>query len=96
MGKPASVDSNAVPTSILKPAKTNPKQIRIASWNIRRGLLIREEELKSIIKTNNLGVIFLVETDSNSVNNETDYKLPGFKTIVQKKNKKPTSLGLSA
>ena len=33
----------------------------------------------------NLGVIFLVETDTNSVNIELDYKLPGFKTIVQNK-----------
>ena len=59
--------------------------VNICAWNIRRGLLIREEELKLIIKSNKLGVIFLVETDTNSVNSETDYKLPGFKTIVQTK-----------
>ena len=33
-------------------------------------------------------MVFLVETDSNSVNNETDYKLPGFKTVIQKKEHK--------
>ena len=65
--------------------------MNVCSWNIRRGLLIREEELKDIIKTNNLDVIFLVETDTTSVSVENDYKLPGLKTLIQNKEN-PTDL----
>ena len=61
------------------------KKIGIGSWNIRRGLIIREQELKDIIKTNSLNIIFLTETDTTSVNAETVFKIPGFKTIVQLK-----------
>ena len=67
------------------------KTVNVCSWNIRRGLLIREEELKDIIKTNNLDVIFLVETDTTSVSVENDYKLPGLKTLIQNKEN-PTDL----
>jgi hypothetical protein len=65
--------------------KTTKKGVNVCSSNIRRGLLIREEELKSIIKSNSLDVIFLVETDTNSVNSETDYKILGFRTLIQMK-----------
>ena len=30
-------------------------------------------------------MIFLVETDTVAVNKDTDYKIPGFKTIIQNK-----------
>jgi hypothetical protein len=30
--------------------------VNICAWNIRRGLLIREEELKLIIKSNKIGM----------------------------------------
>ena len=60
-------------------------QIRLCSWNIRRGLVIREAELKSMISTYDLNILFLVETDTLAVNTELDYKIPGYKTIVQHK-----------
>ena len=41
--------------------------------------------LKAIIKVNELGVIFLVETDNTAVITESDYIIPGFKTIIQTK-----------
>ena len=71
-------------------------QITVCSWNIRRGLLIREEELKALIKTKGIDVFFLVETDSNTVNDESDYQIEGFKTLVQKKRKNPIAQELSA
>ena len=59
----------------------------MGSWNIRRGLIIREQELEDIVKLNALNIIFLTETDTNAVNTDKDFKIPGFKTIVQlKKN----------
>ena len=47
--------------------------------------MIREQELRDIIKSNNPNVIFLVETHSYAVNSESDYKITGFMTLVQSK-----------
>ena len=87
MGKPKPMDSVPILNHNNKKdqQKTTKKGVNVCSWNIRRGLLIREEELKSIIKSNSLNVIFLVETDTNSVNTETDYKILGFRTLIQMK-----------
>ena len=89
MGKPKPVD----PNSVLNPVQNKPpaqnSQVRICSWNIRRGLVIREPELKQMISTYSLNIIFLVETDTCAVNEENDYRIPGFKTLVQ--NKKDTT-----
>ena len=64
----------------------NPnKEMNICSWNIRRGLVVREAELKQMTRTNSLNIIFLVETDTNAVNTENDYQIQGFKTLVQNK-----------
>ena len=60
-------------------------KINVCSWNIRRGLAIREQELTNIIKINQINMIFLVETDTSAINNENDYSIQGFKTIIQKK-----------
>jgi hypothetical protein len=65
------------------------QEINIGCWNIRRGLVIREQELMEIIKDNSLDLVFLTETDTTAVNNENDYRITGFKTLVQ--NKKDTS-----
>ena len=85
--------TNHKPVNKHQPAigKTDQNQkisntgLNVCSWNIRRGLVIRESELKNIIHTNSLGLIFLVETDTYAINQEEDYQIPGFKTLVQKK-----------
>lgn len=69
--------------------RKNNQEINVGCWNIRRGLVIREKELMEIIKENSLDIVFLTETDTSSVNNENDYLIAGFKTLVQ--NKKETS-----
>ena len=51
--------------------------------------MIREPELKQMISAHSLNIIFLVETDTCAVNEENDYRIPGFKTLVQ--NKKETT-----
>ena len=55
---------------------------------------MREAELTSIIQQNKLNLVFLVETDTNAVNNEADYKIKGFKTVIQNKNEesRPTRI----
>ena len=62
------------------------KTVNICAWNIRRGLVIREEEIKSLVRLNSLNIVFLVETDTSAINSETDYRIPGFKTLIQKKD----------
>ena len=52
-------------------------------------LIIREYELRNLTRTNNIIIIFLVETDTNSVNKEEDYTIPCFKRVIQNK-KSPT------
>ena len=79
------MDSNPNVKSLNNPRSLKSTQIRICSWNIRKGLILREEELKSIIQQNKLNIVFLVETDTNAVNNETDFKIRGFKTVIQNK-----------
>ena len=90
---------NSIP--VLNPASKKPeinpptqKNINICSWNIRRGLIIRELELREMIKKSSVNIIFLVETDTVAVNDESDYKIQGFKTLVQtkKNNTLPTRI----
>ena len=42
----------------------------------------------NLITQNSINIIFLVETDTLAVNSEEDYKLQGFKTIIQNKKDK--------
>ena len=51
------------------------KETTIVSWNIRRGLVKREKEIMSLITQNNVNILFLVETDTVSINSEEDYKI---------------------
>ena len=83
------MDPITVPTPLLDRTLNNAS-INICCWNIRRGLLIREPELKEIIAQNKINIIYLVETDTTSIVSEADFKIPGFKTIVQKKKDSPT------
>ena len=83
MGESTPVDPVPNTTTILNPTKQ--KTIIVSSWNIRRGLVIREQELREIIKENSINVVFLVETDTHAINSELDYQVKGFKTVIQTK-----------
>ena len=90
MGKPEPMAAIPIPIPVLTHQGPQPRdlggdKIGVGCWNIRRGLLIREQELKEIIKSSSLNIIFLTETDTTWVNSDTDYKINGFKTIVQLK-----------
>ena len=60
------------------------QQLKICSWNIRRGLIKRELELKNILKSEKVNIMFLVETDLTMLNGKEDYKIEGYETILQK------------
>ena len=62
------------------------QQLKICSWNIRRGLIKRELELKNILKTEKVNIMFLVETDLTMLNGKEDYKIEGYETILQKRD----------
>ena len=71
--------------------KTQPwklqQMLKICSWNIRRGLLKRELELKDMLNSEKLNIMFLVETDTKMLHGKNDYKIEGYETILQKTNK---------
>ena len=72
--------------------KSEPKpELKVGCWNIRRGLIKRELEMTEIMKTNQINLMFLVETDTMMVQTEEDYYIKGYKTIVQKKDPKEKS-----
>ena len=79
------MDPITIPATVL-----NKKQVRVCSWNIRRGLILREQEIINLIKQNSINILFLVETDTNEVNVDTDYTIQGFKTIIQNKKDSQT------
>ena len=58
-----------------------------ATWNIHRGLITREMELKNFLCEENIDVVFLTETDSRRLLKIDSYSIPGFKTIQPQKEK---------
>ena len=56
--------------------------LKCSTWNIRRGLLTREAELRNLLILENIDVIFLTETDTRNLSNEDSYVIQGYKTIL--------------
>jgi exonuclease III len=98
MGKSKPLDSITNPT--LNPEqkpepKPEPRQehkteskkrrLNIATWNIRRGLVTRENELVDLLTTEEIDVIFITETDVRR-GNVSGYKIAGFTTHLQNCN----------
>ena len=59
--------------------------LKVCSWNISRGLIKREQEIKELINKHELNITFLVEADNSEIEEEKDYKLKGLTTIVPMK-----------
>ena len=62
--------------------------MKVCCWNIRRGLLKREHEIKNLLTEEDLDVLFLVETDTYAILEEGDYKVTGYKTVFPLKEEK--------
>ena len=62
-----------------------PQKIKCACWNVRRGLIKQELEVKSILKEERIDIMFLVEVDTNLIKIKTDFILAGYETVVQKR-----------
>ena len=79
--------SNSVYGSVPKTQPWEMHQLlKICSWNIRRGLIKRELELKDMLNSEKLNIMFLVETDTKLSNGKSDYKIEGYATVLQKTN----------
>ena len=51
------------------------------TWNIRRGLITREKELKEILNKESIDIAFITETDTTLLAKEENYLITGYKTI---------------
>ena len=64
-----------------------PKQsifqsIKCCTWNIKHGLIKREQELKIFLEQEKIDIIFLTETDTKAIQKESDYQIKGFETFL--------------
>ena len=55
--------------------------IKQACWNIRRGLVKRELEIKNLLQTHELKLLFLVETDTDMIKEEKEYQFPAMHSL---------------
>ena len=76
-------------------AGKGPKNMRIATWNVRRGLVKRENEIKSMLEEEDLDILFLTETDSLKQNVIT-YNMKGYKTYLQATNEENNLVRIAA
>jgi hypothetical protein len=60
--------------------------LKICSWNIRRGLMKRELELKDMFNSEKLNIMFLVIIYTKLPNGKSDYKIEGYATVLHKTN----------
>ena len=65
-------------------------------WNIRRGLIKHETEIKQLLNEEKMTIMFLVETDTKMIRTPEEYKLEGFITILQKKDEQDENLRIIA
>ena len=65
----------------------HPMELRSGCWNIKRGLIKREHEIIELIKSQNLDLLFLVETDSTMIMEEKDYKIKAYHTVFPVRKK---------
>ena len=68
--------------NVPQTSEREKRQLKIGTWNVRRGLITRDIEIKELMKSENIDVMFLTETDTKQINAEK-YKLVGFNTIAQ-------------
>ena len=48
-------------------SKPDNQDLKICCWNIRKGLVKRETELKMLLAEENIDVLFLTETDTKAI-----------------------------
>ena len=51
------------------------ENLKIGSWNIKRGLVTKENEIKLLLKTEKFDILFLNETDTKQILSKKDYQI---------------------
>ena len=72
--------------------KSTLNDLTICSWNIKKGLIKREEELKDMLKNESIDIMFLLETDNKNLVTESDFQIEGYKTIFHARKDHTTLL----
>ena len=57
------------------------RNVKISSWNIRRGLITREQEIKELLRTEDIDILFLEETDVEQVHITNNISFNNYKII---------------
>ena len=58
--------------------------LKIGSWNIKRGLVTKEIELRDMLIKEAFDILFLNETDTKQILSKNDYQIKGCETILPK------------
>ena len=58
-------------------------KLNIGCWNIKHAEIKRELEIAQLLKNENLGILFLTETDAKSLASKKDFQVQDYKTIFQ-------------
>ena len=58
--------------------------LKVCTWNVRRGIIKRELEIKELLKNEEINILFLTESDI-ILGKTDDYKIEGFTTVFQKR-----------
>ena len=61
---------------------------------MKAGLVKRELEIRNLLKTEKIDILFLNETDSVNIHKESDYNIEGFSTILQKRDNENSKVRL--
>ena len=64
--------------------KISRNDLKIGSWNIKRGLITKENELKALLREEKFDILFLNETDTKNIKSKKDFEIDGFVTILPK------------
>ena len=79
MGIP--INANPIPVKNYPKPKVGDKILKVSTWNIRRGTIKRELEIKHLLQEEKIDVIFLTETDV-LLQSDNEYQIEGFKTVL--------------
>ena len=68
----------------IKNRESGQHDLNIMCWNIRKGLITRELELKLLLSNEKVDLMFITETDTRSISCQLDYQIEGYVTIMPK------------
>ena len=71
-----------IPSQTSNTNTNKKRKIRIGTWNVRRGLVKRENEIRLLLQSEDIDILYLTETDSQKLN-LNKYNITGFTTFLQ-------------